>query len=50
MTKNEAIVYYVMSLSELTVTHTDDILDLLTGICWDEEKANELKNIIGASQ
>ncbi len=50
MNKNEVIAHYVMSLSELTLTHTDDILDLLTGICWDEEKSNELKNIICYSE
>ena len=44
--KQKAIIYFVVSLSELTNTHTDDIVDLLTGVCWDEEEAGHFKENI----
>ena len=48
--RDEAIIYFVVSLSEITTTHSNDIIDLLTDVCWTEEKAGDLKEAIDKIQ
>ena len=42
----EMLAHYVRCLSEETTTHTDDIINILSGVCWDEERAGNIKNCI----
>ena len=48
MDRLEMLAHYVRCLSEETVTHTDDIINLLCGVCWDEEDAGDIREAIKA--
>ncbi len=44
MTKNTKLIEALETISEETEVPVKEIIGLLTGFCWDEEEAYELKD------